>query len=48
MVCGKDNCNGKGFDNTDDCCIEPGKNLTVTLRLLEILKMKNTQKSRMP
>ena len=35
MVCGENNCDGMGFDNSDDCCIEPGKNLTVTLRLLE-------------
>ena len=35
LVCGNNNCDGKGFDNTDDCCIEPGNNLPVTLRLLE-------------
>ena len=25
LVCGEDNCDGKGFDSSDDCCIEPGK-----------------------
>ena len=24
LVCGKDNCQGVGFDATDDCCAPPG------------------------
>jgi len=26
LVCGEDNCNGSGFDSTDDCCEKPTKN----------------------
>ena len=23
LICGEDNCNGSGFDSTDDCCVLP-------------------------
>jgi len=26
LVCGEDNCNGSGFDSTDDCCMNVTKN----------------------
>merc|ERR1711970_1695775 len=27
LICGKDNCQGTGFDSTDDCCMLPGGGL---------------------
>ena len=27
LVCGKNNCKGKTFDKTDDCCVKPGNTL---------------------
>ena len=36
LICGKDNCVGKNFDATDDCCMKPG-NLTNLLHTYFIM-----------
>jgi len=47
LVCGEDNCNGSGFDSTDDCCknatkpIVDGSDITVTISCNQMKRAHN-------